>query len=139
MLLVKHCTDDANTTALSDSIVIISEGNDGSITCRSVGAPVPNIIWEFNNQTTGFNQTDKFTQYQASITGTSPNRDVDLTPGNIESTLHIVNAKFPDNDGVYTCIGTNADDLKVKSSNALITIQVNGELSKHYNALITSL
>ena len=53
----------------------------------------------------------------------------DLTPGNIESTLHIVSARYPDHDGVYTCIGTNADGLTIASSSAFVTVQVNGELS----------
>ena len=109
--------------------MIIAEGDNGTISCRSVGAPVPSITWEFNNQTTGFEQTDTVTQIQASITGTAPNRAVDLTPGNIVSTHHIVSARYPDNDGVYTCIGTNGDDLFVASSSALVTVQVNGETS----------
>ena len=77
--------------------------------------------------TTMFEQTDVATPFQASITGEAPNRIVELTPGNIESTLHIMNARYPDNDGVYTCIGTNADDLDVASSSAFITVQVHGK------------
>ena len=68
------------------------------------------------------------TPFQASITGTSPNRVVDLTPGRIVSTLHIVSARYPDHDGVYTCIGTNAEDLTVASSSAFITIPVHGKI-----------
>ena len=106
--------------------MIIAEGDNGTISCRSVGAPVPSITWEFNNQTTGFDQSDAVTPYEASITGTAPNRVVDLTPGNIVSTLHIVSARYPDHDGVYTCIGTNADDLTA-SSIACVVVRVHGK------------
>ena len=123
-----HFIDNANTTALSDSVVIIPEGDNGAISCRSVGAPVPSITWEFNNQTTGFEQTDTVTPFEATFTGSPGNRSVNLTPGNIVSTLHIVSARYPDNDGVYACIGTNADDLTVKSSIAFVFVRVHGEL-----------
>ena len=99
-----------------------------NISCRSVGAPVPSITWQFNNQTTVFEQTSIVVQFKASLTGDPGNRILDLTPGNIESTLHIVNASYPDHDGVYTCIGTNADDLTEATSSAFVTVQVNGEL-----------
>ena len=124
-----YTLDDANTTALSDSVVIIDEGDNGTISCRSVGAPIPSIIWEFNNQTTVFEQTDTVTPHEATLTSCAGNRVVDLTPGNIVSTLHIESAQYPDHDGVYTCIGTNADDLDISSSIAIVTVQVKGELS----------
>ena len=108
--------------------MIILEGDNGTISCRSVGAPVPSITWEFNNQTTGFEQTDTLTSHKANISGSARNRTVDLTPGNIESTLHVVSARYPDHDGVYTCIGTNTDDPTIASSSASITLQVHGEL-----------
>ena len=109
--------------------MVITEGDNGTISCRSGGAPVPSITWEFNNQTTGFEQTDIVTPYQASLSGAAPNRIVDVTPGNIVSTLHIVSVRYPDHDGVYTCIGTNADDLTVASSSAFVTVQVHGKIS----------
>ena len=109
---------------------MIPEGGSADISCRSVGAPVPSITWDFNNQTTDFEQRDTETPFVAALTGTIGNRGVDVTPGNIESSLHIVSATYPDHDGVYTCIGTNSDDLTVASSSAFITVQVNGELHK---------
>ena len=121
-------SDDATTKSLSTSIVVIPEGGSADISCRSVGAPVPSITWEFNNETTDFEQTDTETPFVATLTGTIGNRGFDLTPGSIESSLHIVSATYPDHDGVYTCIGTNSDDLTVASSSAFITVQVNGEL-----------
>ena len=121
-------TVDATTTSLSTSTVVIPEGGSADISCRSVGAPVPSIIWEVNNQPTDFEQTDTETPFVATLTGTIGNRGFDLTPGNIVSSLHIVSATYPDHDGVYTCIGTNSDDLTVASSSAFITVQVNGGL-----------
>ena len=109
---------------------MILEGGSADISCRSVGAPVPSITWEFNNQTTDFEQTDTETPFVATLTGTNGNRGFDVTPGNIESSLHIVSTTYPDHDGVFTCIGTNSDDLTVASSGAFITVQVNGELHK---------
>ena len=135
ILFAMHiCIEDANTTALSDSVVAIAEGDNGTISCRSVGAPVPSITWEFNNQTTGFEQADTVTPHEAALTGEPPTRVVDLTPGNTVSTLHIVSARYPDHDGVYTCIGTNADDLTVASSSAFANVQVHGKIALIYNS-----
>ena len=114
---------------------MIPEGGSADISCRSVGAPVPSITWEFHNQTTDFKQTDTETPFVATLTGTIGNRGFDVTPGNIESSLHIVSATYPDHDGVYTCIGTNTDHLNITSSSAFITVQVNGELHKINNQL----
>ncbi len=128
--IISHAVD-ATTTSLSTSTVVIPEGGSADISCRSVGAPVPSITWEFNNQTTDFEQTDTETPFAAALTGTIGNRGFDVTPGNIESSLHIVSATYPDHDGVYTCIGTNSDDLTIASSRVFITVQVNGELHKN--------
>ena len=126
--------DDANTTSLSNSVVIIPERDNGTISCRSVGAPVPSITWEFNNQTTGFEQTDIVTPHKANISGSAGDRVADLTPGNIVSTLHIVSARYPDHDGVYTCIGTNAEDLTVANSIAFVTVQINGKQNNDFGS-----
>ena len=120
-------TDDANTTTLSESPVIIPEGDSIDISCRSEGAPVPSITWEFNNTISTFEQTDTETMFTATLTGGAGDRGADIVPGNIVSDLHIVSARYPDNDGVYTCIGTNAGDLAVASSSALVAVQVHGK------------
>ncbi len=130
---------DATTTYLSTSTFVIFEGGSADISCRSVGAPVPSITWEVNNQTTDFEQTDTETPFVATLTGTIGNRVVDVTPGSIESSLHIVNATYPDHDGVYTCIGTNSDDLIVASSSAFITVQVNGQLLNYFCSVMTKI
>ena len=90
--------------------------------------PSPVDQWKFNNQTTGFEQTDTVTPFKANLTGSAENRIVNLTPGNIASTLHIVSARYPDHNGVYTCIGTNADDLAVANSIAFVTVHVHGKI-----------
>ncbi len=77
-------TVDAITTSLSTSTVVIPEGGSADISCRSVGVPVPSITWEVNNQTTDFEQTDTETPFITTLTGTSGNRDVYVTPGNID-------------------------------------------------------
>ncbi len=59
---------DAITTSLSTSTVVIPEGHSADISCRSVGAPVPSITWEVNNQTTDFEQTDTETPFVAALT-----------------------------------------------------------------------
>ncbi|XP_064386845.1 uncharacterized protein LOC135335316 isoform X3 [Halichondria panicea] len=116
---------DANTTSLSISTVVIPEGSSADISCRSVGAPVPSITWEVNNQTTNFEQTDTETPFVATLTGTIGNRGVDVTPGSVDSSLHIVSATYPDHDGVYTCIGANSEDRTVASSSSFVTVQIN--------------
>ena len=130
-LYVKRCvslsSEDANTTALTPTPVVILEGDSTDISCRSVGAPAPSITWELDNQIVSFEQTDTVTQFEVTLTGTVGGmRGVDVTPGNIISELHIVSARYPDHEGVYTCIGTNSDDLNVASSSASVTVQVQG-------------
>lgn len=116
---------DANTTSLGSSEVIILEGDSVDISCLSVGAPVPIVTWELNNQSAVYMQTDIVTQYEATVIGDVGNIRVDVIPGNTLSTHHVVNARFPENDGVYTCVGTNSDDPPV-TSNASVTIHVYG-------------
>ena len=110
---------------------MIPEGSSADISCRSVGAPVPSITWEVNNQTTNFEQTDTETPFVATLTGTIGNRGVDVTPGSVDSSLHIVSATYPDHDGVYTCIGANSEDRTVASSSSFVTVQINGELGEN--------
>ena len=120
-------SEDANTTALTLTPIVILEGGSADISCISVGAPAPSITWELDNQIVSFEQTDTVTQFEATLTGTEVGqRGTDVTPGNIISDLHIVSARYPAHDGVYTCIGTNSDDLNVASSSATVAVQVRG-------------
>ncbi len=50
--------------------------------------------------------------------------DRDIILGRVISTLHIVNAQYPTNDGVYTCIGSNS---QVNSTTNII-VQVTGKV-----------
>ena len=135
-------SEDANTTALTPTPIVILEGGSADISCRSVGAPAPSITWEIDNQIVLFEQTDTVTQFEATLTGTiGGQRDVIVTPGNIISELHIVSARYPDHDGVYTCIGTNSDDLNIASSTVNISVQVQGRVmhgifSNEYNNIV---
>ena len=114
-------------TALTTTPVVILEGGSADISCRSVGAPAPSITWELDNQIVSFEQTDTVTQFEATLTGfIGGQRDVDVTPGNIISDLHIVSARYPDHDGLYTCVGTNSNDLTVATSSATVTVEVQG-------------
>ena len=134
-------SDDANTTALTPTTIVIVEGGSTDISCISVGAPAPSITWELDNHIVSFEQTDTVSQFEATLTGTiGGQRDTDVTPGNIISSLHIVSARYPDHDGVYTCIGTNSGDLNIASSTATISVQVQGRLmhgvfSNEYNIM----
>ena len=100
------------------------------ISCKSTGGPVPTITWTFNNQLTNFSQTDVITQ----ATTTEPVRQPDgtflstVTPGNVISTLYIVDAQYPTHDGVYTCTGNNSMDVSTTTSSVDITIEVQGML-----------
>ena len=98
-----------------------------NITCRSEGAPVPSITWEFNNSISTFEQSDTETPFEVTVTGGAGDRGAIIDPGSIVSDLRIVTARYPDHDGVYTCIGTNARDLEVASSSAVVAVEVHGK------------
>ena len=135
MCIIDFLSEDTNTTALTTTPVVILEGGSADISCRSVGAPAPSITWELDNQIVSFEQTDTVTQFEATLTGTvGGQRDVDVTPGNIISDLHIVSVRYPDHDGLYTCVGTNSDDFNVASSTATISVQVQGKIMKEISS-----
>ena len=97
------------------------------VSCKSTGGPVPTITWTFNNQPTTFSQTDDITQATTQISRENPNNPT-ITPGNVISTLHIVDALYPNHDGVYTCTGINSMDVSTTTSSVNITVQVQGML-----------
>ena len=122
--------ENSNTTFTEgqDEIVTISEGNSVDISCKSTGGPVPTITWTFNNQPTTFSQTDVITQATTELDDTFVTI---VTPGNVISTLHIVDAQYPTHDGVYTCTGNNSMDASDNTSSVNITVQaVQGMLVK---------
>ena len=114
-----------------DKSVTISEGNSIDISCKSTGGPVPSITWTFNNQPTTFNQTDVITQATTEAVLQMDGTFVSIvTPGNVISTLHIVDAQYPTHDGVYTCTGNNSMDASDNTSSVYITVQVQSMLVK---------
>ena len=86
-----------------------------NISCTSTGVPVPNITWTLNNQPTTFNDSDIVT-----------NTIDAATPGNVISTLYIVDALYPTHDGMYTCTGSNTINGVIFTSNVSISLQVQG-------------
>ena len=111
-------------------MVRVVEGNSITISCTSIGAPIPSITWEFNGQSMSFNTTNTVTPSRIELVRRNPdNPDDGLIPiaiSNIVSGLRIVNAQYPEHDGVYTCIGSN-DVQMINSTSDDIVVQVVGE------------
>ena len=118
--------DDATTSVSSgDGVVSVSVGGNVDISCTSTGVPVPTITWTLNNQETNFSQTNISTETDIAIFGAGR---IEVTPGNVVSTLHIVNAQYPADDGVYVCTGSNTHAGVTTNSSAMVTVQVLGTL-----------
>ena len=114
----------ANTSVSSGAdVVTVSEGGSVNISCTSIGSPVPTISWTLNNQMTRFTKTDLSTEPSVAVIR-PPNFAV--TDGVAESTLQIVNAQYPADDGVYVCTGSNTHDGVTTSTSAMITVRVLG-------------
>ena len=63
-----------------------------------------NIVWYFGGNPTLFEQTDT-TENRTTYNPT--NGTFSFTEGNKTSTLHIMTAEYPTNNGVYTCSSSN--------------------------------
>ena len=98
-------------------MVSIAEGLSVTVSCTSTGAPTPSIVWMLNST------SDSITKEQATLV---QNVVPSIILGSIISTLQVVNARYPDHDGEYTCVGTN-DNQMVNTSSAYITVQVLGK------------
>ena len=123
--------ENPNTTFTEgqDENVTVSEGNSVDISCKSTGGPVPTITWIFNNQPTTFSQTDVITQVTTETVRQPNDFFVSIvTPGNVISTFHIVDAQYPIHDGVYTCTGNNSMVASDNTSSVNITVEVQGML-----------
>ena len=121
----------ANTTSNSGANVTVMEGNSVVISCTSFGAPVPTLTWFFDGMIAPFTSVEiTSSESDFMLVRSDPNdQNSPLVPdrlSNIVSSLEIVNAQFPTNDGVYTCSGTN-DNQENDVSNATITVQVVGK------------
>ena len=120
---------DASTTANNESVAIL-EGLSVILSCTSVGAPVPTVTWELNNQPVQITPVVSVMQSQATLVRSDPgNSNSPFVPniitGNIISSIEIINVSFPADDGVYTCIGSN-DNQMLNISEATIALQVIG-------------
>ena len=109
-------TVDANTTIANGSYSTIAtiEGSAITISCISTGAPTPSVSWELNGQPVPFQSTQAREQSIVTLVRGNPgDPHSPLVPniilGRVTSNLLVVNAQYPDHDGVYTCIGSNDD------------------------------
>lgn len=105
-------------------MVSVSEEGSVDISCTSVGVPVPTVSWTFNNLAAPFDQTDSSTDLSVRILGGG---NFELTQGSVVSTLHLVDAQYPADEGVYVCTGTNTHAGVTTTSSAMITVQVLGK------------
>jgi hypothetical protein len=103
----------------------VLEGGSLRLSCTSIGAPTPTIIWDMNGQPAQFNTTEVITMPQVRFVG-APGGGLspDVTLGNVTSETSIVNAQYPTENGTYTCIGSN-DDFE-RNDSAQIYVQVLG-------------
>ena len=120
-----YYTVNASTRANHDLMLSVMEGESLRLSCTSLGAPTPAIVWEMNSQPASFNATQVITVPRAQLVGAPGGGLVpNVTLGNITSELMIINAQYPADNGNYTCYGSN-DDFESNSS-ALIHVQVLG-------------
>ena len=116
---------DANTTSNSEPVVTVVEGNSVTVSCTSTGAPTPTMTWELDGEISPFMQFDTSEDTQAVL---SRNVMGDLVPhitvGSITSDLTITNAQYPDHDGVYTCIGSNDEQMVITSTSSITVVVV---------------
>ena len=103
----------------------VMEGGSLRLSCTSIGAPTPAIVWEINGQPAQFNTTEVITIPQAELVG-APGGGLaaNVTLGNITSETLIVNTQYPAENGTYTCIGSN-NNFK-RNESAQIYVQVLG-------------
>ena len=109
-------------------MVIVSEGDNVNISCSSAGVPIPTITWTLRDQPTSFNQLNVQTDIDIRLVRDN-NDDLvpDITTGSLESTLQIVNARYPAHDGVFQCTGSNSHAGQNFSQSVTITVQVQGK------------
>ena len=124
-----YCYDavNANTTSNSGTMVTVLEGNSVIISCTSFGAPVPSLTWFFGGVEAPFTPMETITSETFMLVRSDPNdANSPFVPdalSNIASSLEIVNAQYPANNGTYTCSGTNGI-----VSTATIDVQVIGKI-----------
>jgi hypothetical protein len=121
---------DANTTITNGSDINVREGNSAKISCISTGAPTPSISWELDGQPVSFQSNEIVVEGGNTLARSDPNDpDSPFIPeslSTITSNLLVVNAQYPDHEGVYVCTGSN-DKSMINISSAMINIQVVGK------------
>lgn len=90
---------DVNTSLLSEAYVAVYEGENVNISCLSIGISVPTISWTLNGQPTSFKQVDESRNASSFMGG--------YIPGSRLSTLQLVDVKYPADQGIYVCNGSN--------------------------------
>lgn len=108
----------------------VLKGSSVILSCTSIGAPVPNITWEFNNQSLQIIPTETVIQSVATLVRSDPSDEnsplvPNIVTGSITSSIEIVNVGYPENDGIYTCIGSN-DNQMLSTTQNTITLQITG-------------
>ena len=109
-----------------NATVTVQEGDSVNIACFSYGNPIPTISWYLGESPAPFSQDDTVENLQAETVGALSNFMLDFTIGNITSVLQITNAVYPAHDGEYACVGLNSHRAGNNTSNATITVQVQG-------------
>ena len=104
-------------------VVTVNEGENLDVSCTSTGIPIPTISWTLSDRATRFSQTNSSTNHSTRI---SSGGDFEVTPGSATSKLHIVNARYPADEGVYVCTGSNSHAGVTLTTSARIRAQVLG-------------
>ena len=104
----------------------IYEGDNRTISCTSTGIPTPTITWELDNQLISHLVSDVYIDYGVNYDSGK------VIPGSVVSTLHIMDAQYPADAGVYVCTGSNSYNGVTTNSSTIITVRFLGELKSHH-------
>ena len=99
----------------------LSERGNLNISCSSNGVPAPTISWTFNGQVAPFSQIDTVNETNLNIISAGVH---EVTPGNIESTLLIMDAQYPTHHGIYDCTGTNSHNERNTTTSVNATVGI---------------
>jgi hypothetical protein len=121
---------DANTTITNGSDISVREGHSFTISCISTGIPTPSVSWILNRQPVPFQSKDIIVEEGITLVRSDPNEPnspfIPQSLSTITSNLLVINAQYPDQEGVYVCTGSN-DKSMINISSAMINIQVVGK------------